>query len=410
MRRLLYVVLLCCLPVSITFTASAGDSNEWEGDIPEATVVLESYPSRQATLTPDYLEVPFACIGDTFTEDKLLHLPAGVIPELGDILICFDLTGSMGGELNNVRNNAINIMNAVRAIIPDTRFGVISHMDYDDLHEGCDYSAIYGLAFIGDYPYNLDQPLTDDISAVESAINGLVLGDGMDIPEDYSRVLFETYNDAGIGWRPEAKKIVLLWGDAEPHDCAYDACIGGNATTGPDPGPDGVDNNADDLEILTVLGGMASANISLLPVYSYPTGINLWECYAALTGGQAWQINEDGTIPGGIDIADYIASIIGEEVLQIDNMALEVCTPGYESWMVSVNPTAYTDIVLDEPTDLPFTIVLTVPPGAAVGQHCFHICAIGDGAEYARQEVCITVSDATPVDQSTWGRIKNQYR
>ena len=79
-------------------------------------------------------------------------------PSKGDIMFVLDLTGSMGGELNNPTANSVNIMNQIRAVIPDTEFGVMSHMDYPGFFSGCGYSATYGSA--GDYPYSLDQALT----------------------------------------------------------------------------------------------------------------------------------------------------------------------------------------------------------------------------------------------------------
>jgi hypothetical protein len=413
MRRAWILWILCGAMVLLPRIAAADEpNNSWSGTPPTATVPLLEFESRQATLTPDFIQINGAHSGDAFLEDKLLHLPAGVTPQMGDILICFDLTGSMWGELNNVRVNAINIMNAVRALIPDSRFGVISHMDYDGYHSGCGYAATYGnLAGYGDYPYALNQTLTDQTADVAAAINALPLGDGQDWPEDYSRVLYESYSDPGIGWRPDAKKIVLLWGDAYPHDCAYDACLGGATTTGPDPGRDAIDMNADDLAILSVLNGMSAADVTLLTVYSGSTvDYPIWQCYTGVTGGTAWQINEDGTIPGGVDIAEYIASIISVEIQTIDYMTLQVCTPGYEAWLTSVVPAGYANLVLDEPIDLPFTITLTVPPGTPAGMHCFLVCAVGDGAVYAYQEVCIEVLlIPSPSDKTTWGQIKRIF-
>ena len=52
-------------------------------------------------------------------------------------------------------------------------------------------------------------------------------------------------------------------------------------------------------------------NITLLTLYSGSGYLSLWDCYASRTpSGAAFQIEEDGTIPGGIDIAEYIAGLI----------------------------------------------------------------------------------------------------
>jgi hypothetical protein len=392
------VLLTVILAVALATTGTAATDNEVVQPIPAATVPVFEVLSRQgASLTPEYLEILGALPGDMFEEDKLLHLPEDVAPASADIIFCIDLTGSMGGELDNVRNNSINIMNAVSALIPDTRFGVISHMDYTGEHGGCGYTDVYGSAIDGDYPYSLDQVLTDDTAAVAAALNALVLGYGEDGPEDYTRPLYETYADPLVDWRPTAQKIVLQWGDNVPHDCAYDACIGGATTSGPDPGRDEIDGNGDDLEILTVLNDMAMEEIILLALHS-GGDLALWDCYASITGGQAFEINSDGTIPGGTDIAEFIADIVGSTVTEIDVMTLEICTPGYEDWMVGLEPPEYTDLMLGTPLDLPFVITFEVPMGTMPGTYCFEVCAIGDGVEYASQEVCVEV-----VEPSSYG-------
>ncbi|MFO7655302.1 MAG: VWA domain-containing protein [Candidatus Krumholzibacteriia bacterium] len=367
-------------------------------DLPAATVEIRpqaeflgdfSSGKDGATLTPEAFSATLRA-GECASESKLLHLPEDVAPALGDILFVMDLTGSMGGELGNVQVNSVNIMNAIRAVIPDIRFGLISHMDYVGTYVGCGYSASYGVG--GDYPYRLDAGLTPDIAAVQAAIMGLSLGDGWDGPESYSRVLYESYSDPLVGWRPGATSFVLAWGDALPHDCAVDACLGGNLSTGPDPGRDGIVGTADDLEILEVLDGMAANGLTLISLFSGGS-LALWDCYASRTGpdGAAFAINDDGTIPGGTDIAAYIAGLISDAISHIDVLTLDVCDPMYSDWLVSVSPASYTDIDLDMPLDFPFEIQICVPEGTPDGEYCFDVCALGDGNEYARQSVCITV-------------------
>jgi len=227
--------------------------------------------------------------------------------------------------------------------------------------------------------------------------NGLLLGYGADGPEDYTRVLYETTADAAIGWRAESKKIVLFWLDNVPHDCNYRLDCGGSGSTGPDPGRDAIVGTADDLDLATVLQDMADNNITLIALHSGGS-LSLWDCYASKTGGKAVQINYDGTIPGGEDIATFVAGLIQEEIAHIDELTLEVCDPAYEDWLVSVIPSAYTDIDLDEPQDFEFDIEICVPEGTEGGTYCFNICAVGDGVVYARQRVCIKVPKEVAVD------------
>ena len=308
--------------------------------------------------------------------------------------------------LNNAKANSINIMNALLGLIPDSQFGVISHMDYDGDHGGCGYGPTqYGdFANNGDYPYSMDQSITSNTANVAAAINGLVLGYGADGPESYTRALYETYADPTLGWRAGARRFVVAWGDNIPHDCNYLLdCGGGPVTTGPDPGRNGIDGDGDDLDLATVLAGMATDDITLIALHSGGL-LALWDCYAGKTGrpgGGAFQINADGTVPGGTDIADFIADLVQTQIGHIDNLTLEVCTPGYEDWLVSVSPASYTDIDLNVIQDFEFDIEICVPEDAEPGLYCFEVCAVGDGAEYASQRVCITVKseiEEVPLD------------
>ncbi len=399
-------------PIQVTSPDADGQltlpSNDGAGEAPPATVKLipasalaDATGARtldeEATLMPAELYATLAA-GECISEDKVLHLPADVAPQKGDILFVIDLTGSMDEELANVKVNSINIMNQIRALIPDSQFGVISHMDYNGTYEGCGYGPIsYGSG--PDYPYSLDQPLTDDIAMVAAAINGLMEGSGDDGPEDYSRPMFEMYSDPLIGLRPGSKRIALFWQDAVPHDCDFWLDCGGSGSTGPDPGRDAIVGTGDDLDLATVIAGLDASNITLIGLHS-GGNLALWDCYAMKTGGASFQINPDGTVPDGSDIDEFVASLIQEEIGTIDELTLEVCTDGYEAWLVSVDPMSYTDLMLNVPKDLPFTIEICVPEGTMDGDYAFSICAIGDGVEFARQDVFIEVRNEieVPVD------------
>lgn len=366
------------------------------GPPPAATVALEPAAKsfgilaataivEEATLKPEKITATLKP-GECIEEHKEAYIPGA--PPKGDVIFAIDLTGSMGGEHNNVKVNSINIMNAIRGVIPDTNFGVISHMDYNGFFSGCGYSSSYGGG--PDYPYSLDQALTSNTTTVAGAINALSLGWGNDGPENYTRILYESYSDASIGWRSGAKRILLYWQDNVPHDCNYRLDCGGLGTTGPDPGRDATVGTADDLDLATALQGMADNNITLIGLHS-GGWLSLWDCYADKTGGDAFPINSDGTVPGGTDIATFVADLIEEEVSHIDTLTLKVCTEGYEDWLVSVVPDAYYGIDLEEPMTFEFDIEICVPEGTEAGEYCFEVCVDGDGVVYATQEVCITV-------------------
>ncbi|MEF8848780.1 MAG: hypothetical protein V5A68_06570 [Candidatus Thermoplasmatota archaeon] len=50
------------------------------------------------------------------------------------------------------------------------------------------YSNQYGYASAGDYAYMVDQSTTSNTAAVTTAINAQTLGNGGDVPHDYTRI------------------------------------------------------------------------------------------------------------------------------------------------------------------------------------------------------------------------------
>lgn len=355
------------------------------------------------TLVPQELRVE-SRPGAIITEHKKLHMPTNVAPPKADIIIAMDLTGSMGGALNNVKRNAVAIMNQIRSIIPDSYFGVVSFMDYNGTFTGCSYSKEYGSGI--DYPYRMNRSLTDDISATSASITALSLGDGNDGPESYTRVLYETYGDsANIKWRSGAKRFVLLWGDANPHDCSYGLDCGlPGGISGPDPGRDNIVGTTDDLALATVLSQMASKNIKLITLYNGSSYYDYWDCYSRKTGGSAFRINRDGTVPDGTDIATYLTGLLRQDVQHIDTVTLKIYNPTYQSWLSALTPSYYSNVNLDSAKDLFFDISFHVPPTTLPGLYEFDVCATGDGAVYATQKVAITISGGTTPPVANAGR------
>jgi len=374
-------------------------------EVKEATVPLIDYSSKTKalskasdlvpTLTPETLTATLKP-GESICEHKVAFIPGA--PPKGELVFCLDLTGSMGGELANVKVNSINIMNKIKSIIPDMRFAAVSHMDYTKTYSGGGYSALYGSSNYGDYPYRLDQALTGDLSLVSTALSNMKLGSGSDEPEDYTRVLYESYADLSLGWTEGTKKFYLTWNDAIPHDLDY-KLDGSGTSTGPDPGRDEIQDTADDLNLANVLQTMGASNITLIALHSGGY-LSLWQKYASYTSGSAFQINSDGTIPGGQDIGEFIAQKILENVQRIRSLSLKVVTPGFEDWLTYSNPEEITNVNLNEAKTFEFDIEITVPDGTPDGVYTFEVGIVGDGAIYATQKVTITVVSKieVPVD------------
>ncbi|HSJ68758.1 MAG TPA: vWA domain-containing protein [Anditalea sp.] len=371
--------------------------------IPPATVSLKNYLSKMSgssfsnssleasSLTPS---IDVTLLPEESHMEKLTGTISGA-PSVADLMFIMDLTGSMGGELNNAKNNSINIMNSIRSIIPNTNFGLISHMDYLGYISGCGYGNTYG--GVGDYPYRLDVNISSDINSVATGLNNLSLGWGSDGPESFSRAIWELSNDTNIKWRSGAKKISIFWLDDIPHDCNVFSLLGIAGSTGPDPGRDGIAGTADDIVFLDALNQMKENNISLITLYSndVPRNLNLWKAASELTGGAAYQINSNGTIPGDLDLAEFITDLISENLNTINTLSVTSCDPDYSSWITGLSPASHTNITLDAPVSKEFDITITPPAGTAPGVYNFDLCLVGDGAEYAKTSVQVTVPDET---------------
>ncbi len=378
-----------------------GNENFFEGPIPEATVKFEDYSSIEKNFYKLGAEESSSTLTGSIEatlrpEESHIQTLTGTInggPSVGDMMFVMDLTGSMGGELSNAKVNSVNIMNAIRGLIPNTNFGLISHMDYNGSYTSCGYSAQYGGG--ADYPYMLNNPLTETLPDVQAGLASLNLGAGVDGPESYTRALWELANDSGIGWRSGSKRVAIAWLDNIPHDCNVYELIGGNVSTGVSPGRDGIANNEDDLDFNDALFELTSNNISLITLYSGSPGayFDIWTAASEITGGRAYQINGDGTIPGGTDIATYLAELIAEDLNTIEELTIEVCDPAYEAWFTNLDPAAYYNLILDEPISKDYEVTITAPAGTLPGVYEFELCLVGDGAVYATTDVTINVPE-----------------
>ena len=372
-------------------------ANQFEGDPPPSLVPLKDYSNSNnlmvgTSTSESSLESPIvATLSPEESVTQPLTAKISGAPSTGDVMFMLDLSGSMFDELSTAKANSINIMGAVRGLIPDTNFGAISQVDYPGRHLGCGYNTVYGGS--ADYPYRLDANLSEVIDNTSNAINAMVLGRGADIPESFTRALWELNNDKTINWRAGSKKIAIYWLDAIPHDCNVYGLIGVNGVnTGPDLGRDGVANTEDDLEFVKTINELKDNGYTLITLFSGdPTGnfFKLWQAASQLTGGDAFPFNVD-EIP---DVADFIAGKIAENLNKIDNLSIETCDATYSSWLTNVDPSSYTDIVLNTPFEDVFDVTITVPAGTAPDVYEFDLCLVGDGAQYATTSVTITVPE-----------------
>lgn len=338
------------------------------------------------------------CPGEILPFQLTIYPPSR--PAKGDILFAFDTTASMGGVISSAQENAVVIMNDLNRLISDVRFGVVDIEDYP--------IEPYGAP--GDnQAYRLTQPLTTNRDAVRAAINSLAPNSGGDFPEAYTRAIHEAHADPQIGWREDARRLLLMFGDSVPHDDALNEGIGsppyrppangmwetGHPPSFLDPGRDGVPGTRDDLDLQVELARLTDNDISLLHVVTSSTFIQpdqadlviYWNTWATSTGGKAvplWNAR---------DLPELIRQLVEDTVVGvIKRLTLHTAPASYGSW-VEFNPAEIRDIPIPSDGALSFLGRVKPPPDARAGTYHFRIIAIGDGIEYGEKPITITVPE-----------------
>jgi Thrombospondin type 3 repeat len=206
-------------------------------------------------------------------------------PAKTDVLLIVDNTNSLGAAVEEVRAQAAAAMDETSRRLPDARFGLATVGDYP--------------IFMGtpdDVPWQLVQPLTADRAAVRSALEGVEVHGGGDFPEAYGRALYESDVNRSIGWRQDAQRVVVIVGDEMPHDNDVNEGIPQelrvhSGPTGVDPGPNGTQGDADDIDWQTILRTVAPRARLMFLFYpgstAFPGYLHYWRIWTQASGGYA---------------------------------------------------------------------------------------------------------------------------
>jgi hypothetical protein len=220
-------------------------------------------------------------------------------PAHTDVMFVFDTSGSMGGELEEAQKEMLAVMSHVNAALPDVRYGVAEVRDFSPSPYTFEEEEA------GVKPWQLDQSLTGDLSAVQKAIEPLKAAGGGDGPESYGRALWETDTNPTVGWREGAQHVIILVADNVPHDNNLNEGLPESAwfsnpfETGEElPGTWNIPGtvwtssvNRDFQATMTQLGldGKPLEDVD----FSGPSGyLPYWEYWASLSGGHALGANE----------------------------------------------------------------------------------------------------------------------
>ena len=332
------------------------------------------------TTLPNTIELTVTA-GDCITRDLSVMLKSGPVIKKGDIVFNFDLTGSMSADIDAMKEDALTIMNQIAGTGIDAAFGVVSFVDYPHSYSSCGYTSIYGGG--SDYAFKVDRAITTNFTLVNSTINNLNIYNGEDGPQDYTRALYETQF---LNWRADARKIVVIMGDAPVHDCNFYA----PASYGADPGRDEVIGTADDLDFESVVAELASSGIHVVAINCGPgssAATKSFNYMASQTGGKYFESSDASKIPPAI------INLIGEVFSSIAWLNLSVDPESMCDW-VSWTPKGFANVKGD--VTLPFKVKFCIPEGTAAGLYCFKIAVMGDKIPLAEVPVKIHVGCATP--------------
>ncbi len=147
---------------------------------------------------------------------------------VADVFFLIDRTGSMDGEIDNIKANLqATIVPQIARAIDDVQFGVATYADFP--------VGVYGDRT--DIPFSLVSPVDRSVSNVQGALDSVTAGGGGDNPEALVEALYQVATGDGyLPWvqprspcaspgrsgyacfRREALPIVVLVGDAPSHN------------------------------------------------------------------------------------------------------------------------------------------------------------------------------------------------
>ncbi|HSA33414.1 MAG TPA: hypothetical protein P5077_06775 [bacterium] len=143
-----------------------------------------------------YVVLPYAP-----EEEVLRTLDFGTAIQKADILFLLDLSGSMSGEMNNIKGNLADvIIPGIEAAIPDAAIGLATFEDWRGVHDDTEHPSF------DDHIYTLLQPPTADTGIITTAISGLsYLSNGGQEPQ--IEALYQAASGAGFSGKFDYKYV-----------------------------------------------------------------------------------------------------------------------------------------------------------------------------------------------------------
>jgi hypothetical protein len=328
-------------------------------------------------------------LGDTFQEIVTVTVPPNVGVSKVDVYFLADTTGSMSGIISAVQTGANNILNTLITSFPalDMAFGVGNYKDFPT------------------DPFAFEHQLAPTATSgdVTNAINAWSADGGSDTPEGQLFALDQLAEAPGgaIGWRSDAKRIIVWFGDAPGHDpvCAAISGLASDVTEASVT----MKLDAQDISVIAI-----STDTGTLGALDGDPTLGATDYVSACgppggSPGQATRITTatGGTHVVGIDettIVDTIIDLVSSAAQTINNLNL-VPTGSAAPFVVSITPAGgYGPLSGTTEHELPFTVDFRGVEPCAEEDRVFDgfLEAIADGVVVARKRVQITVPACEP--------------
>ncbi len=130
-----------------------------------------------------------------------------------EIVICLDSTGSMGGVIEPAKRNLVALIERLRRLAPRLRVGLVT---YDDAAR-------------------LRSSLTTDEKALEKDFQKVIADGGEDYEEGVDKAVAVALRQDRVAWSGKASRVIVVVGDAPPHDEDVAPMLKAVATSRADP-------------------------------------------------------------------------------------------------------------------------------------------------------------------------------
>ncbi|MGZ3455866.1 MAG: hypothetical protein ACXWUG_02175 [Polyangiales bacterium] len=200
----------CIVDADETDRLKADTDGDGVSDLVEVTLIGVT-GAKDATKTPAkagkfYFLVPWSMDGSALPSPTASTLALSTTLNKGDVGFVIDTTGSMGGEITNLRTSlSSTIIPALKTKIPDLGIGIAAHDDYP--YYSCGFfscSFDYGDSAYGDLPYyDVASPkgfVTSVTADSQAAANALTTHGGDDNPESQLHAYYRALTGAALVW------------------------------------------------------------------------------------------------------------------------------------------------------------------------------------------------------------------